>query len=1016
METDSITISNKAPESTALDFQALKKLGIEHIQSIAGKVWSDYNIHDPGVTMLEVLAYAITDISSRANGDIANIIASSSKEASNTFFTAAEILPNHPVTINDFRKVLIDLEPVRNAWLEIANEHELYIYLNKTTGDIDYNSGEKIDLRGLYNVLLEFNDVEIDTGNPAAPTKIVDINNSVLHHPSINISGTDIDIEIAFPYWDQMPEGWGTDITINEVTLENLSGQQLTPLGEGESEDYFAVLIVQYNSSDSHKIGIRIKVNTQDHGLPENDLQAGIIDALEFTAAEILADSTIIETSLIKEFNRRIIAALEIIQTVKTHLLNYRNLCEDFYAFRSIRVQEIAIQVELELYSSTKVEKALAQLFFEISQFLSPSISFYSLDEMLEKGYPVEQIFEGPLLDNGFIDDEELNDLKRADVIYTSDLVRIILGQNESLLQKFSNKIISVNNLTVSNYINNQALTTSVRNCLKLTQSDIYKPRLSIEKSQVRVFKSGSELEYDLDIVISEFQSLKQEKLASTTDLSLNTIEVPKGTELAIEDYYSIQNHFPLNYGIGEEGVPGLSEIKDAEGRHLRIAQAKQLKSYLIFFEQLFANYLSQLMHIGDLFSTNPNLINTYFSQPLYDIPNVAALLKDFTVSGVSWEDFKKNKENNYLAFLEMAINASDITEDRKNRFLDHLLGRFSEEFVEYSLLQAKQQDNIGLINDKSAFLQEYPLLSSERFKAFNYAKPKDPGPGVDVWDTNNVSGIQKRIAGKLGIKSYKRRNLFIAPSTYFNVVASGPDFLARLQDDDGTTIMDSINYGTNAQATAAIDDLITFGLHKKYYKVIKDNTTQKYQGHLHDDAENLLAVVEGQFDTRTEAYGAVDMVFGFMHEKFSGEGIYLVEHLLLRPKKKDIPGTSGSVTDKLLKGYPNGIDSYIEPYSFFVTVILPSGLTDTSPPSPTKPERFAEDDFKTFAEKLIRKELPAHIKADIYWLDSTRITAFENVYRIWLESTAEPTTSEEDLVTAQNDFMDQLNTIIANA
>jgi len=57
---ESITISKKAPESKSQQYDFLREEGIKYIQKVAGKIWTDYNIHDPGVSILEVLAYAIT--------------------------------------------------------------------------------------------------------------------------------------------------------------------------------------------------------------------------------------------------------------------------------------------------------------------------------------------------------------------------------------------------------------------------------------------------------------------------------------------------------------------------------------------------------------------------------------------------------------------------------------------------------------------------------------------------------------------------------------------------------------------------------------------------------------------------------------------------------------------------------------------------------------------------------------------------------------------------------------------
>ena len=52
---------------------------------------------------------------------------------------------------------------------------------------------------------------------------------------------------------------------------------------------------------------------------------------------------------------------------------------------------------------------------------------------------------------------------------------------------------------------------------------------------------------------------------------------------------------------------------------------------------------------------------------------------------------------------------------DRRNRFLDHLLARFSETFSEYALMLYSYSQNKAvaqdeLIKDKIAFLKDLPL------------------------------------------------------------------------------------------------------------------------------------------------------------------------------------------------------------------------------------------------------------------------------------------------------------------
>ncbi len=60
-----LTLSNAPPDHPALDFDFLRQEGIEHIQRLAGHRWTDYNHHEPGITILEQLCYALTDLAYR---------------------------------------------------------------------------------------------------------------------------------------------------------------------------------------------------------------------------------------------------------------------------------------------------------------------------------------------------------------------------------------------------------------------------------------------------------------------------------------------------------------------------------------------------------------------------------------------------------------------------------------------------------------------------------------------------------------------------------------------------------------------------------------------------------------------------------------------------------------------------------------------------------------------------------------------------------------------------------------
>ncbi|MBO9636268.1 MAG: hypothetical protein J7578_24410, partial [Chitinophagaceae bacterium] len=102
--------------------------------------------------------------------------------------------------------------------------------------------------------------------------------------------------------------------------------------------------------------------------------------------------------------------------------------------------------------------------------------------------------------------------------------------------------------------------------------------------------------------------------------------EIPKGIYRAdLDDYYSIQNEFPRVYGIGEGDLSNDAPAK-------RIAWARQLKGFLLFFDQMLANYLSQLKNIRSLFSLSvpesADQRHTYFVNKLSSVPDLKDLLR----------------------------------------------------------------------------------------------------------------------------------------------------------------------------------------------------------------------------------------------------------------------------------------------------------------------------------------------------------------------------------------------------
>lgn len=159
-----IKISKEVSSKDDLDFDFLKSTGIEYIESMGGGLWSDLNVHDPGVTMLEAVAYAVTDLGHRINLPIESIIASEKDmDLKNQFYRAHEILPSNATTALDYRKIFADIPGVRNSWI-LPYERELFAdskrsriaFSEAVLGNPDIHDKRTLKIKGLNTVIVDY--------------------------------------------------------------------------------------------------------------------------------------------------------------------------------------------------------------------------------------------------------------------------------------------------------------------------------------------------------------------------------------------------------------------------------------------------------------------------------------------------------------------------------------------------------------------------------------------------------------------------------------------------------------------------------------------------------------------------------------------------------------------------------------------------------------------------------------------------------------------------------------------
>ncbi|CAH9055608.1 hypothetical protein PSECIP111854_01612 [Pseudoalteromonas sp. CIP111854] len=115
MDNQALQISNAAPSNTGQNLEKLRQQGMTKIQQFAPLTWTDHNRFDPGVTVLEVLVYVLSDLSYKLDYPVPELLAQPHSEGSVKFYEPEQVLFSHCVTEDDYRRLILDLLDVKNV-------------------------------------------------------------------------------------------------------------------------------------------------------------------------------------------------------------------------------------------------------------------------------------------------------------------------------------------------------------------------------------------------------------------------------------------------------------------------------------------------------------------------------------------------------------------------------------------------------------------------------------------------------------------------------------------------------------------------------------------------------------------------------------------------------------------------------------------------------------------------------------------------------------------------------------
>lgn len=950
MAIETLSISRPESPQASLDYDKLFKEGIEHIEALSGRLWTDFNAHDPGITIMELLCYAITELGYRCDFPIGDIVEPQpgSGAVSNDFFSLAEIASNAPLTVNDFRKLLIDLPGIRNAWLEKASTGEVPVFFDGSVPILrTYQAGTwtEVEIKGLYKVYVQFEE-DKDFGDLNDNSMMTEVTLDLVTGP------TPFEMEIEFPIWEEISEEIDmletADIVAGMVELK--AGTFLDPDITGEEDTYRFTLVVN-PSGRVVELPVTLRViSGQENVLNFDDFDNNLEGQLDGS----IASTWVLE--LIQRFMEKRALTLTLLDDVRSYLGEHRNLCEDFVAIYPMSLQEIGLHLKLDVVPGSDMEEIMAEAYRRMEEYLSPVIRFYSLREMLEKGYEADQIFRGTILNNGFIDEQELSFHQRREVLYTSDLI-----------QEFMKipGVESVRYIALSRYLVGNLQESNRTECLRLTSPQQFLPRLNYNRSVVEMDDgSGRFKEPDRPTALDLLREKKALDQIKGTTVE-NDFPLPEGTYRGLDKYHSIQHEFPINYALGTEGLAPTET-------DLRKAQAKQLKAYLLFFEQMLADFLTQLSEIRRLFSYREDIDRTYYTQALWQVPRVQDLIADFTTSGATWQDYidlVAPTPTHYRIVLDEIAESEETFHDRRHRFLNHLMGRFNESFTAYAAYifsrnHTDAEKYSRLIGDQVRFLRKYDEHSHDRGTSFNYQALLDGLNGPDFWNSDRVTGLKKRMVYHTGLPTVDRE--YISPLHHFEVFQNaGLNYRYRLTEEGNSTIMLVLNnsraFATEEELWCEVEKVMEHGLNPDNYDLGSSPVRLMHDGVALGDIPVAYVNAHG-------AAVARDRVIERLEKFAEIENFHVIEHVILRPRESGFP----TLAVRTVADCPQ-LDIR-DPYSFRISVVLP-----------TWAGRFKDVDFHRLFKRIMRMETPAHVYIHFNWIDRKQMYHFETCWADWL-------------------------------
>lgn len=113
MANDLVTSSSLPEDKASIHFDTLMREAHDVLEKASGLLWTDRSIHDPGITLLESLAWNISDIGYRSLLPVRDLLTPRENQPGDNLFPEdflpEKMMTTSPITVDDYRRGILDL-------------------------------------------------------------------------------------------------------------------------------------------------------------------------------------------------------------------------------------------------------------------------------------------------------------------------------------------------------------------------------------------------------------------------------------------------------------------------------------------------------------------------------------------------------------------------------------------------------------------------------------------------------------------------------------------------------------------------------------------------------------------------------------------------------------------------------------------------------------------------------------------------------------------------------------------